>query len=86
MLQGKIALVTGAGSGIGRGIARCYARNGATVVIAEYDEESGIEAAQEVTELGGARPRHPHRHHATGHSGQRGRANHSSIWPTGHPD
>ena len=33
-LQGKIAIITGAGRGIGRGIAIAYAREGANVVVA----------------------------------------------------
>lgn len=41
ILEGKIALVTGAGQGIGAGIARRLHQAGASVVIAEYDETSG---------------------------------------------
>ena len=33
-LDGKIAIITGAGTGIGKGIARAFAREGATLVIA----------------------------------------------------
>ena len=33
-LDGKIAIVTGGGTGIGKGIARAYAREGATLVLA----------------------------------------------------
>ena len=35
LLKDKVALITGAGGGIGRGVARCYAREGAAVLIAE---------------------------------------------------
>lgn len=55
LLQGKVALVTGAGGGIGRGVARCFAREGASVVIAEIDEASGIQVARELEEQLGAR-------------------------------
>lgn len=44
-LDGRVALVTGAGEGIGLGIARRLAANGAAVVIAEIDADSGARAA-----------------------------------------
>ena len=53
LLANKVALITGAGDGIGRGIARRFAREGADVVIAEIDAESGAAVAAEVDELGG---------------------------------
>src|SRR5688500_10170695 len=51
-LIGKVAIVTGAGRGIGRAIARGYAREGADLVIAELDAEAGRDAAGEVDGLG----------------------------------
>ena len=54
MLEGRVALVTGAGAGIGRGIARCFASEGASVVVAEFNEESGRQVAGELAQLGGA--------------------------------
>jgi len=53
LLQDKVALITGAGNGIGRGVARRFAREGASVVIAEIDTESGRAAVRECEELGG---------------------------------
>ena len=41
LLTGKIAVVTGAGSGIGRSIALAYAGEGATVVVADINEDAG---------------------------------------------
>lgn len=51
-LAGKIALVTGAGRGIGRAISKGYAREGAHVAIAEIDPNTGESAAREVRGLG----------------------------------
>jgi len=52
-LDGKVALVTGAGQGIGRGIARRFVREGASVVIAEISEEHGLRVQTELAQLGG---------------------------------
>ncbi len=53
LLQDKIAIITGAGGGIGRGVARAFACEGAAVVIAEIDEVSGLQVEQELKDLGG---------------------------------
>ncbi|WP_262500820.1 SDR family NAD(P)-dependent oxidoreductase [Pseudohalioglobus sediminis] len=45
-LQGRVALVTGAGQGVGEGIAHSLHREGASVVIAEFDAESGQRCAE----------------------------------------
>ena len=52
-LSEKVVIVTGAGAGIGRGIARHFARAGARIVLAEFDPESGERVAAEVESLGG---------------------------------
>ena len=52
--EGKVAIVTGSGQGIGKGIAQRLAREGAHVVIAEYNAESAAAAAHEI-EVGGGR-------------------------------
>ena len=51
-LEGKVAIVTGGGQGIGKGIARAFAKEGATVVIAELNPQTCEEAAKEVSALG----------------------------------
>ena len=52
-LQGRVAIVTGAGQGIGKGIAQRLAREGAHVVIAEYNTDSAAATAQEIVAAGG---------------------------------
>ena len=52
-LAGKVALITGAGTGIGRQTALLFAREGAKVVIAEINPVSGEETAQLVAAAGG---------------------------------
>lgn len=46
-LQGKTALVTGAGSGFGRGIAQAFAREGARVAVLDIDAEAAEAVAGE---------------------------------------
>lgn len=53
LLSHHIAVVTGAGSGIGRAIALGYAREGARVVLLDVDGKTAAEAAQEVLSAGG---------------------------------
>ncbi len=52
-LKNRIAIVTGGGLGIGRGIVRCLAEEGADVAIIDINAEAADEAAAEVTSLGG---------------------------------
>jgi len=54
-LAGKTAIITGAGQGIGRGIARRFAAEGAAVVVAERDQALGAAVADELTRECGAR-------------------------------
>lgn len=47
--DGKVALITGAANGIGKGIAEQFAQEGANTVIVDYDAEKGEETANEIT-------------------------------------
>ena len=49
----KVALVTGAGSGIGRATAILLSKEGATVVVADIDFTTARNVAQEITSAGG---------------------------------
>jgi 3-hydroxybutyrate dehydrogenase len=52
-LKNRVALVTGAASGIGKCIAQTYAREGAKVVIADLNLDAGNEVAAEINSEGG---------------------------------
>jgi NAD(P)-dependent dehydrogenase (short-subunit alcohol dehydrogenase family) len=52
-LRAKVAVITGAGAGIGRATAELFAEEGAAVVIAERDEATGSAAAQQINQTGG---------------------------------
>ena len=51
-LEDKVALVTGAGAGIGRAVALQLAHEGAVVVIADVDEEAGSSVVREIRSVG----------------------------------
>ncbi|WP_231705792.1 SDR family NAD(P)-dependent oxidoreductase, partial [Effusibacillus lacus] len=51
-LQDKVAIITGGANGIGKETALLFARNGARLVIADFDEEAGTETVQELRTLG----------------------------------
>jgi NAD(P)-dependent dehydrogenase (short-subunit alcohol dehydrogenase family) len=52
VLDGRIAIVTGSGTGLGRGIAEELAKEGASIAVAEIDAASGERAATELAALG----------------------------------
>lgn len=53
ILQGKVAIITGAGQGIGRGIALAFVKEGAAVAIAEINPQTAASTASEIRKLGG---------------------------------
>lgn len=52
-LEGKVALITGAGSGIGEGTAMLFAKEGAKLVLSDINEEAGNKVLEEIKKNGG---------------------------------
>ncbi len=53
LFSGKVALVTGAGSGIGEATALLYARHGAKVIVSDINEEHGNAVVEKIRTAGG---------------------------------
>lgn len=51
-LKDKVAIITGAAKGIGKKTAEIFAREGAKVVVADFDEEAGVKTAEEIKNNG----------------------------------
>ena len=51
-LAGRAALITGAADGVGQGIARRFAKEGAAVMVVDFDAEKGVETTEELKALG----------------------------------
>jgi NAD(P)-dependent dehydrogenase (short-subunit alcohol dehydrogenase family) len=52
-LEGKVAIITGGGSGMGRAQCKLFAAEGAAVCVADIDKEAGAKVVAEITDAGG---------------------------------
>jgi NAD(P)-dependent dehydrogenase (short-subunit alcohol dehydrogenase family) len=53
ILKDKVAIITGAGSGIGKASAKLFSHEGAKIVVADINEETGLEVVKDITADGG---------------------------------
>lgn len=51
--EGKVAFITGAGGGLGRGVAIAFAKEGANVVVTDLSENANLKTAKMIEEIGG---------------------------------
>ncbi len=52
-LKNKVSIITGAGSGIGQGIAFAFVKEGAKIVVADWSEKEGKETVEQINKKGG---------------------------------
>ena len=83
MLEGKVALVTGGGNGIGREAALAFAREGARVAVADYEASAASETVGLINGKGGQAISSVRGRHG-GRSGQGDAGWHDrGVWPAG---
>ena len=85
-LDNKVALVTGAASGFGQGIAEIFAREGARVAVLDINEQAARQAAASISNKAIPRPRPPpETPTCTGGGGARGPCAPTWTQPCGRP-
>ena len=82
-VSGKVALITGGGSGIGRATAIVFAREGAKVAIADYNRDGGEQTVAMIKDAGGQPAIHRSQCRDSQAGRSHGRQDHRDLWPAG---